>query len=74
MSHGCKYEYDEGNLRLKIECQDCLRGRNIEDCGECMAAVVNKLMEIKQLPRLVMVAEREYEYNFDEVRMLFEIA
>lgn len=72
--HTCRFEFDEKNLLLKVECPDCIHGKNIEDCRDCMAAVIDKLMEIKQITRIVVMAEREYEYSFEEARLLLEIA
>lgn len=39
-----------------------------------MAAVIDKLMEIKRVVRVVLAERREYEYDFSEVKLLLEIA
>lgn len=70
----CEYDYDEDSMRIRVHCQGCLFGSSIEDFPMCMAATINKLMEVKKVKSVVLGREREYEYDYPQVRMLQEIA
>ncbi len=67
------YELDDQNQVLRIA-KLGLYGTSIEDFPLCMAAVIDKLIEIKRAPRVVISDVREYEYDFEQVKLLFEIA
>lgn len=71
-AQACTAEFDESKQRLVVK---SVLGNTMEDSPACMAAVVDKLAEIKRIPRLVASAEaREYEYTYEESKMLYEIA
>lgn len=70
----CDYEYDENSQKIKINCLGCLYGSSIEDYPMCMAAVIDKIMEVKKVKRVVLTRNREYEYGPEQVKLLKEIA
>lgn len=69
-----QYEYDEETQRLRINVLGSIYGPSLEDYDVWMAAVIDKLLEIKKIVRVVLAERREYEYDFAEVKMLYEIA
>ena len=65
-------EYDIANDKLIVR---SMYGQALEDYPQVMAAVIDKFIELKRVPRLVVTAEaREYEYSYDEAKLLYEIA
>lgn len=68
-----EYELDEATQTLRIS-RLGLYGNSIEDFPLCMAAVIDKLIEIRRIPRLIISDVRDYEYDFEQVKLLFEIA
>jgi type IV secretory pathway ATPase VirB11/archaellum biosynthesis ATPase len=68
----CTYKYE--NHILKIDCANCVYGSSIEDFPSCMAAVINDLIAVKDANSIILVKEREYEYDFEQTQMLLEIA
>jgi flagellar protein FlaI len=70
----CDYEYDEERMRLRINCRGCLYGSSIEDYEQCMARTIDKILEIKKVASIVLAKNREYEYDFEQTKMLVEIA
>jgi len=71
----CEYEYNDETQRMRVNCLGCVYGSSHEDFDICMAQTISKLMELKRIPsRIVLAREREYEYDFSESKMLFEIA
>ncbi len=71
----CEYQYDEETQRMRVNCMGCVYGSSHEDFDTCMSQTVSKLMELKRIPsRIVLAREREFEYDFQEAKLLFEIA
>jgi type IV secretory pathway ATPase VirB11/archaellum biosynthesis ATPase len=70
----CNYDYDEEKMRLRINCLGCLYGSSLEDFPQCMASVIDKLLEVKKVTDVVLTGTREYEYDYPQVKMLLEIA
>ncbi|MEM5812242.1 MAG: type II/IV secretion system ATPase subunit [Candidatus Aenigmatarchaeota archaeon] len=70
----CDYEYDEERMKLRVNCIGCLFGASIEDFEECMARTIDKLLEVKKVNTIVLAKNREYEYDYEQTRMLVEIA
>lgn len=68
----CTYTYE--NHILKIDCTNCIYGSSIEDFPNCMAAAINYLIAVKDAKAIILVKEREYEYNYEQTQMLLEIA
>ena len=69
-----EYEYDDKTQKMRINVLGSVFGNNIEDFPICMAATIDRLIELKRIPRLVLADIREYEYDFNDAKMLFEIA
>src|SRR3989344_4196693 len=67
-------EYDPESQRVRINCMGSIYGPSIEDYDVVMSVAIDKLLEIKRLVRIVFVERREHEYDFNESRMLLEIA
>jgi type IV secretory pathway ATPase VirB11/archaellum biosynthesis ATPase len=70
----CDYEYDEENRKIRVNCLGCLFASSIEDDAVCMARTLDKLLELKKVTSVVLAKEREYEYDYDQVKILQEIA
>ncbi len=68
------YSYDAERMRLRINCLGCLYGASVEDYGECMAHVIDKILEVKKVATIVLAKEREYEYSYEQTKLLSEIA
>tara|TARA_Y100000034_G_C6900257_1_gene416110 strand:+ start:123 stop:2390 length:2268 start_codon:yes stop_codon:yes gene_type:complete len=65
----------QGNIDvLKIYCQNYPYLPSIEDNAIGMTKVMDKLIEIPSAQKIVLVDRRNYEYNYDQTRMLMEIA
>lgn len=70
----CEYEYDENTMKIRVKCLGCLYGSSIEDFPMCMAMAINKLLETKKVSSVILLRDREYEYDYEQVKMLMEIA
>ncbi len=70
----CDYEYDEERMRLRINCTGCIYGASIEDFDECMARTIDKILEVKKVTSIVLAKNREYEYDYEQTKILVEIA
>ncbi len=68
------YEYDRSLHRLKVNCLGCIYGASIEDFDVCMARTIDKLMEIKGVQSIVLSQTRDFEYDYNQTKMLVEIA
>ncbi len=68
----CEYELDNGVL--KVNCLGCIHGASVEDYDDCMARVVDKVIENKGVESIVLSKEREYEYNREQTQMIVELA
>ncbi len=68
----CNYEL-EGDI-LKVNCRGCVFGSSIEDFDVCMKTTVDKLREIKKVGRIILSERREHEYDFDQTKLLLEVA
>lgn len=70
----CNYSFDDKTQTIRINCLGCIYGSSIEDSEFCMANTLQKLMEVKKAARVILAETREYEYDFQQVRMLIEVA
>ncbi len=70
----CDYSYDEDKMRLRVNCLGCLYGASIEDFEECMANTIDKILEVKKVSSIILAKEREYVYDYEQTKMLIEIA
>ncbi len=67
-----QYEVVEGALR--IDASNWAIPPSIEDSEGAMAIVIDKLLEVKDVSRVILVETRENEYDFEQTQMLREIA
>jgi type IV secretory pathway ATPase VirB11/archaellum biosynthesis ATPase len=67
-----EYEVQEGALR--INASNWVIPPSIEDSEGAMAIVIDKLLEVKDVSRVILVETRENEYDFEQTQMLREIA
>lgn len=70
----CDYAYDEDKMKVKINCLGCLYGSSIEDYPECMARVIDIILEVKKVTSIVLARTREYEYDYSQIKLLTEVA
>lgn len=66
------YEIAEGTLR--INCLNWAIAPSIEDSAAMMSIVMDRLLEAKEVDRIVLVEIRENEYNTEQTKLLREIA
>src|SRR3989338_3577959 len=66
--------YKEGeDVVLRIDAEACPFFPSIEDSPICMEAVIDKLVESPGITRVVFTQKRDYEYDYEQVKMLAEI-
>lgn len=65
-------EIKEGILRMN--CLGSIFGFTIEDSDVVMARVIEKLIEEKKIIGIILAETREYEYDYDQTKMILEIA
>ncbi|MDY6788754.1 MAG: ATPase, T2SS/T4P/T4SS family [Candidatus Nanohaloarchaea archaeon] len=68
------YQFDRESGRVRINLQGSTYAASIEDFPQVMARVMDILMELDNVERVVLAQERDYEYNYDQVRILNEVA
>ncbi|MBU5678713.1 MAG: type II/IV secretion system ATPase subunit [Candidatus Aenigmatarchaeota archaeon] len=68
----CDYTVEEG--RLKVNCIGCMHELSIENSEICMSNTIKKLIEAKNVTKIVLSGYREYEYDWPQVKLLLEIA
>lgn len=68
----CGYEVKNG--LLIVNCSNCIFGSNIEDFDVCFAKTVDKIVEIGKVNRIVFSGVREYEYDYEQTKIIAEIA
>ncbi len=69
-----EYTYDEESKTLKIDCSDGIYGPSIEDFPEIMDIVIKRLMQVPKATRIILTETRDFEYGYEETKMLKEIA
>ena len=71
-----EYEtYHEGeNKILKISCENCSFPPSIEYADLCMSKVIDTLMEVTGVTTIILTQQREYQYDYDQVSLLNELA
>jgi len=65
-------EVKEGILRMN--CLGSVFGFTLEDSDVVMARVMDKLIEEKKIVSIILAETREYEYDYEQTKMLMEIA
>lgn len=68
----CDFEIIDNTVR--VNCLGCVYGSSIEDFEACMAKTIDKLMEVKNAERIILAETRETEYDYEQTKMLMEIA
>jgi len=59
---------------MRVNCLGCIYGSSIEDYPACMARTIDKLIETKNVKSIVLAKNREYEYPFEQTKMLAQLA
>jgi len=67
-------DFETRNGLLIVNCANCLFGSSLEDFDVCFAKTIDKLIELKNVERIVLSGIREYEYDFEQTKILMEIA
>ncbi len=67
-----EYEVVDGVLR--INCTNWAIAPSIEDSDATMAIVIDTLLKVRDANRIVLIETRENEYDFEQTKMLREIA
>lgn len=71
---GIQFEYSETNRQLRVNCVNWIYGASVEDFDNTMGLVIDKLTELKRVESIVLVQNREFEYDFEQTQILLEIA
>ncbi|MEM5829265.1 MAG: type II/IV secretion system ATPase subunit [Candidatus Aenigmatarchaeota archaeon] len=67
-------EYEVVENTVRINAMNWAIEPSIEDSEACMAVVIDILLEAKAAERVVLVETREREYDYEQVKLLKEIA
>ena len=59
---------------LKIDCRKCPLVPSLEDTPTCMASVIAKIAENNDITKVIFSQNRDYEYDFNQVSLVSEIA
>ncbi len=72
----CEYEVkrEEGEIRLIIHCENCIRSPSVEDDPMCMSKAIEYLGQVKETTTLLFHQRRLYEYDYFQTKLLKEIA
>ncbi len=68
----CTFEMKNG--LMVVNCANCLFGSSLEDFDVCFAKTIDKIVEVKNVERIVLSGIREYEYDYKQTKLLIEIA
>ena len=68
------FETDVKDGILRMNCLGSVFGFTVEDSDVVMARVIEKLVEEKRVVSVVLAETREYEYDYDQTKMMKEIA
>jgi len=72
----CSYEIvREGeDTILRANCEECPYSPSLEDNTVCMSRTCDKLNEVRNVTKIVFSQKRDYEYDYNQTRILEEIA
>ncbi|PLW80788.1 hypothetical protein C0585_00790 [Candidatus Woesearchaeota archaeon] len=72
----CSFEIDNETeeVILRGNCERCTKVPSIEENSICMARTIEKLAQNPKVNKIVFYQKRDYEYEFDQTRILIEIA
>jgi len=62
------------NGMIRVNCTNCLFGSSLEDFDACFARTIDKILEVKKVERIVLAGTREHEYDYEQTKLLVEIA
>ncbi|MBR9676286.1 type II/IV secretion system ATPase subunit [Candidatus Woesearchaeota archaeon] len=76
ISGNCSFEIDNEteDTILRGNCENCNRLPTIEENPLCMSRTIEKLAQNPKVTKIVFTQKRDYEYDFDQTRILIEIA
>ncbi|MBI3413687.1 MAG: Flp pilus assembly complex ATPase component TadA [Candidatus Aenigmarchaeota archaeon] len=69
-----QFEYNPEDNSIRLNTLGTLYGSSLEDFEAIMAAAIDKIAEVKKVSRIVLAETREYEYDWEQTRLLVEIA
>lgn len=59
---------------LRINYEGFMLPPSIEDSGNCMALVIEKLIEVGNVTKILLTQKRDYEYDYGQTQLLLEIS
>ncbi len=68
----CEAEMINGIMR--VNCVNCVFGSNLEDFDVCFGKIIDKLVNTKKVERIILAGVREHEYDFEQTKLMIEIA
>ncbi len=68
----CEFETKDNLIR--VNCLNCVFGSSIEDFDVCFAKTIDKILQFKKVERIILAGTREYEYDYNQIKLLIEIA
>ncbi len=68
------YQFDREEGRVRINLRGSNYGASIADFGVVMSRVIDILAELQDVRNVVLAQERDYEYSYDQVKLLDEVA
>ncbi|MDY6770576.1 MAG: type II/IV secretion system ATPase subunit [Candidatus Nanohaloarchaea archaeon] len=68
------YQFDREEGRVRINLRGSNYGASIADFEVVMARVIDILSELDDVRDVVLAQERDYEYGYDQVKLLNEVA
>jgi type IV secretory pathway ATPase VirB11/archaellum biosynthesis ATPase len=71
---GCEIVREGEDTVLRVDCEQCTFFPSIEDNALVMARTADKLIENPGITRIVFYQKRDYEYDFEQTKLLLEIA
>lgn len=72
----CSFEIDNDTeeVILRGACENCTRVPTVEENSICMSRTIEKLAQNPKVTKIVFYQKRDYEYGFDQTKILGEIA
>lgn len=67
-------DYEVVDNTLRINALNWAIEPNIEDSEACMAVIIDRLLENKNVDRIILAEVRENEYDYEQTKLLREIA
>ncbi len=69
-----RFEYNPQDATIRLNTLGTLYGSSLEDFDAIMAAAIDKIIEVKKVSRIVLAETREYEYDWEQTKLLVEVA